>query len=126
MSDEIKPLPVPSNEDFSSQPNSVPHTGSGCECGPQNIKGERTGTTRPANDLTETSLTFSVLEKVSRTTGRPLEELDPPMYDIVDPDALEALFDGHGGRFDGFLTFDAYGCTITIHSTGHISVEQIE
>lgn len=120
------PIGVTSNEDYSSQSNSVRRTGSSSERDPQTIHGEGTGTTRSRNDLTENSLTFSVLQKVSRTTGRPLEELDPPMYDIVDPDALEALFDGHEGRFDGFLTFEAYGCTITIHSTGQVSVNQIE
>ena len=41
----------------------------------------------------ETDPTFAVLEAVSSATGTDELEL-PPLYDIVDPDALDALFDG--------------------------------
>ena len=37
--------------------------------------------------------TFAVLEAVSSATGTDELEL-PPLYDVVDPDALDALFDG--------------------------------
>ena len=46
-----------------------------------------------------------------------------PLYDIVDPDALDALFQGRDG---GAVTFDYAGYAVTIRADTTISLQQIE
>lgn len=61
---------------------------------------------------------------VSEATGTPPEELRPPLYELVNPDALEALVRPRGERdFDGSIAFEAYSCTITVDGDGAVEVE---
>lgn len=74
---------------------------------------------------TETA-TEGVLEAVSMALDRPVlpeGAVDPlpPLYDVIDPEALDAIFDEPLGN--PTLTFEYSGCTVTIESD-EIAVEQ--
>lgn len=45
----------------------------------------------------------------------------PPLYDALDPDALDALFSTPGGS-PGRVTFDYAGCTVECASDGSVDV----
>lgn len=65
--------------------------------------------------------------RVAEEVGTPPEELQPPLYDLVNPDALEALLRADGDRaFDGSIAFEAYDCTVTVDGDGRIEVEATE
>ena len=52
---------------------------------------------------------------------------DPPLYEVLDLDALDALFRGEGGATcNGELSFEHGGCKVTVSSDGHVLVEDIE
>ncbi|MFC3958650.1 HalOD1 output domain-containing protein [Halovivax cerinus] len=78
---------------------------------------QRSGTETP---------TEGVLEAVSTALDRPIlpgEGTDPlpPMYDAIDPDALDTIFDGSSRPI---LTFEYAGCTITVEQD-EITVERV-
>lgn len=69
-----------------------------------------------ASDL---PVTTAVVEAVSSTSGTPEFDL-PPVYDAIDPDALDALFDGRGTS--GHVTFRYAGYEVTVHADRPIEV----
>lgn len=84
--------------------------------------GERAS--RSATDVPTTDICTSIAMRVADEVGVPPEELRPPLYELVDPDALEALLRSDGNRtFEGSIVFDAYGCTVTVAGDGRVTVE---
>ncbi|QLG27447.1 hypothetical protein HUG10_07740 [Halorarum halophilum] len=70
------------------------------------------------------SLSYSVVESVARHKGTEALSLDPPLYEVLDPDALDVLFTGEGGmRCAGEISFEYSGCWVTVSSDGHVFVE---
>lgn len=67
----------------------------------------------------------SVVEAVAAAEGVPPEELSPPLYDVVDPDALGRLFTStHGAdRTDGRVDFSYVGHRITVFGDGTVAVD---
>lgn len=68
--------------------------------------------------LTETP-TEGILEAVSMALGRPIVpggETDPlpPLFDAIDPEAIDTLFDAEDDRPDPTLSFTYCGCRVTI------------
>lgn len=64
-----------------------------------------------------TDVTTAVLTTVSDTTGTHIEEL-PALFDVVDPDALDAVFRSPRGGTpptNVHLTFTFAGCRIDVH-----------
>ncbi len=58
----------------------------------------------------------AVIMAISEATGTPATEL-PPMYDAIDPDALDAIFQGPVDarpRTGIAVTFTMAGCTVDI------------
>ncbi|WP_135819698.1 HalOD1 output domain-containing protein [Halostella litorea] len=50
----------------------------------------------------------------------------PPLYDAVDPDALDSLLDD-GSRltgFDGHVSFTYHGYEVTVHSHGYLTLRR--
>ncbi len=45
-------------------------------------------------------------------------DLDPPLYEAIDPDALDALF----REGEGDVRFDHWGCTVTVDHDGVVTV----
>lgn len=62
-------------------------------------------------------LTFSVLDRIAAEEGTNVEEL-PPLYDVLDPENLEALLASEGVR----VTFTYCGYRVTVSSDETISV----
>lgn len=86
--------------------------------GPASGVGPATGSGVAGGVCTEIALA------VAEAIGTPPEELNPPLYELVNPDALEALVRPEGARrFEGSIAFEAYDCTITVDGDGAVTVE---
>ncbi|WP_135536980.1 HalOD1 output domain-containing protein [Halostella sp. PRR32] len=53
-------------------------------------------------------------------------DLSPSLNEILDPDALNSLFDSMDGDSMSSLTFSEWDCTVTVYSDGRILVEHDE
>lgn len=63
----------------------------------------------------------AVVEAVSDRTETPVLDL-PPVYDVVDPDALDVLFEGR--ETHGAVTFRYAGQVVTVRSDRTIEVDE--
>lgn len=73
------------------------------------------------------SLSATVIENVAGHKGTEALLLDPPLYDVLDPDALDALFrDVDGTRRTGEVSFEYCGCHVTVASDGRVLVEDAD
>lgn len=64
---------------------------------------------------------MKVITEVAEVRG--ISPIDaPPLYDTIDPEALDALFAGQD-RTSGQVSFRYNGCTVTVGSSGQISVQ---
>lgn len=76
-------------------------------------------------DANADSVTREIVAATADATGRGPENL-PPLYDAVDPDALNALVNrpphvGHGAT-EVEVTFGFAGCTVTVSATDEVNV----
>lgn len=46
-----------------------------------------------------------------------------PLYEAIDPDALDALFRG-GAAVDGRIEFTYYGYEVSVTASGHVTLEE--
>lgn len=69
---------------------------------------------------TDSTLSTRILESVAEARGCSPLDLERPLYDAVDPDALDALFSGES-RF-GTVQFTYLGYRVTASSDGEVSV----
>lgn len=69
---------------------------------------------------TMVTVSEQVYRKVADTTNTDAGEL-PPLYDAIDPDALDALVENMS---DGKVTFTFAGHTVTVTSDGTISLHE--
>lgn len=68
------------------------------------------------------SLGEAILHEVSAQTGVPPAELNPPLYDVIDPDALETLFRGSTGQ----VSFEYHGFLVTVDHAGTVTLQPTE
>lgn len=68
-------------------------------------------------------ISHRVVEKVAASTGADPLNLDP-LYNRVDPDCLNALF--QDGVSEGYVEFRMAGYTVTIQADGTVEVAQSE
>ena len=80
------------------------------------------GLTQQHESQTMTSLSTAVVDAVTAETGTDATTL-PPLYDVIDPDALDALFQGRDG---GAVSFDYAGDAVTVRAGTTISLRQVE
>ncbi|MDG5778319.1 HalOD1 output domain-containing protein [Haloarculaceae archaeon H-GB2-1] len=69
----------------------------------------------------------AVVEAVAEADGTDPETLTPPLNDVVDPDALDRLFDDRtedSPRDSGHLTFLYHGYMVVVYSTGDVEVQE--
>ena len=75
----------------------------------------------------DNSVSATIIEGVAAVTDTPIMDLDPPLREIVDPDALnnlcqplnnDVLRDGSGQ-----LTLPLHGCIVTLDWSGRIKIE---
>ena len=67
------------------------------------------------------SLSTRVLETVADKRGCTPIELERPLFDAIDPDALDALFSGDSRS--GAVEFSYLGYRIIVSSEGDVTVE---
>lgn len=66
-----------------------------------------------------------VLEAVAEANGTSPIELSPPLYEVIDPDALNALFrSGRRSESDLEVTFEYQGLEVTVADDGCIGVDK--
>lgn len=79
--------------------------------------------------MNDDSLVRTVLRTVAAHTNKQPEEL-PPLNDVVDPDALAALFgprpNGSPRPGPGRVSFDYAGFRVTVTSNREVDVDPIE
>ncbi|PSP78477.1 hypothetical protein BRC81_08010 [Halobacteriales archaeon QS_1_68_20] len=66
-----------------------------------------------------------VVEAVADAEGTSPLDLRPPLYRVVDPDALDKLFSPPSlehGQPDGEVTFEYRGYEVTVRADGSVSV----
>lgn len=68
---------------------------------------------------TTSPLHQAILYEVADQTGIPPEKLNPPLYDVIDPEALDAIFRGE----TGFLSFEYHGYVVTVSHSGDVALE---
>ena len=72
----------------------------------------------------------TIIEAVAAVTDTPPTEIDPRLYDILDPDALDRLFQPTKNRSrrrrSGQVTIPIDDCTVTVHADGNIEISQSE
>ena len=72
----------------------------------------------------EAPVSQTVVLAVAEATGDDAMEL-PPLYDAIDPDALNKLFDSDvlgADRRDGSVEFAYAGCDVTVRADGRVTV----
>lgn len=73
-----------------------------------------------SDDTVDTSSpTEAVLHEVAEEKGVPPEELNPFLYDVIDPDALDAVFQGSTGN----VSFEYHGYDVTVSHSGTVNLE---
>ncbi|MFB6164770.1 MAG: HalOD1 output domain-containing protein [Haloarculaceae archaeon] len=73
--------------------------------------------------MDEGALSYAIVTQVAEAKGIEPEELRP-LHDVVDPDALESLFDDANGSAlrDGFVSFAYEGFVVTVDDEQSIDV----
>ncbi|MCU4754003.1 hypothetical protein OB919_18805 [Halobacteria archaeon AArc-curdl1] len=63
--------------------------------------------------------------KVAEKEGVDPLKLSPPLYEVIDPDALDQLFASTptAGRKEGQVTFSYNGYEVTVCGDGYVSVQ---
>lgn len=82
---------------------------------------------QPTTDSPTAPVSERVIAAVAAATDTDPLELEP-LFDSVDPDALDALFANEGGttaRTEGQLTFPTNGCRVTVDADGTVAAEPL-
>lgn len=66
-------------------------------------------------------LSQAVLAAVASAEGVDARNLSDPLYDVIDPDALDTLF----RNGSGLITFDYIGYRVSVDSDATVEVERI-
>jgi hypothetical protein len=81
---------------------------------------------RSEYDWAETAPSTAVVETVAEATGEPITEIGP-LYDSIDPDALDTLFQPHGTSpqcNDGYVSFEFADHTVAVHANGSVTLRE--
>lgn len=77
------------------------------------------------DDDSQKDLHLLVVEEIARHKGIPPVQLHPPLYSVIDPDALDAVL-ADGASRDGSLpltvSFEYDGCVVHVDSTRDVEV----
>ena len=78
-----------------------------------------------SSDLSE-PLSQSVVDAVARAEGVDPLDLEVALYEVVDPDALDALFQTECGAVEGRVEFEYYGYDVTVTASGRVSLDAVD
>lgn len=67
------------------------------------------------------SLSEAVLHKVAEQSGKSPEEMNPPLFDVIDPDSLDTVFRGDTGH----VSFEYQGNVVTVNHSGNVNLELV-
>jgi hypothetical protein len=75
----------------------------------------------------QSSTSQRVITAVAETTGNDPTEVGP-LYRVIDPDALDRLFDATptNARAAGRVEFTFAGCDVVVHGNGAVEVAEID
>lgn len=76
----------------------------------------------------ERSVSRTVVEAVAEAEGVDPLEITSSLYEVIDPDALDRIFDATptAGRMEGRVTFRYSGYEVTVCGDGYVSVASWE
>lgn len=73
----------------------------------------------------EELMSVRVAEKIAAREGVPSSELTPPMYNVIDTDALDSLYSStRDGQVKPNLEFTYNGYFVRIDSSGRIHIDE--
>lgn len=72
---------------------------------------------------TEKSPSVAVIEAVANETGTGSAGVSQQLYEVIDPDALDALFASRNST-DGTVTFAYCGYSVTVTANGDVTLEE--
>lgn len=75
-----------------------------------------------AEIVDDDTISGAVIEAIAEAEGTDVIELSPPLYEVIEPEALEHLFDGHSTL--GKVVFTYNGCEVSVFDDGYVSVEK--
>ncbi len=82
---------------------------------------------KPRRNVGDGELSRSVVEAVAEAEGVQPAKLHPPLYEVIDPDALERVFHTSSGRrMDGSVVFEYRGYEVTVYSDGTVTLDASE
>lgn len=73
-------------------------------------------------------VSMSVLRGVAAVTNTPITDMDP-LFETVDPEALDDLYDPAAGdreRADTRVAFRFNGCDVVVYAAGEIEISPVE
>ncbi|WP_459194923.1 HalOD1 output domain-containing protein [Halosimplex sp. J119] len=83
--------------------------------------------TPAGSDRAEDAASLSEAVVTSVATHKDVEVMSlPSLYGVLDPDALDSLFDTPGSNPHGRVTFDYADCTVVCTSDGTVDVRDAE
>lgn len=73
---------------------------------------------------TNESLSTKIITEVAAAKGVSPIDVQPPLYDVIDSDALDSLFaDQNGASRVGQVSFNYAGHEVTVESSGEVDVQ---
>ncbi|MFH5799134.1 HalOD1 output domain-containing protein [Haladaptatus sp. CMAA 1911] len=104
----------------------VDNEGEGGERGPTLVASDPRTYHTHRNKTSFGSMSGTVIQAIASIGGIDPTETRIPLMDVLDPDALDALFtrDPRGNRTVGHITFSIDGLTMFVHSNGHVILRE--
>lgn len=68
------------------------------------------------------SVVAEVVRQVAAEKGVDPEDLETPLFEVIDPDSLEGLFQSETGS----VQFEYLGCKVFVTWDGHVEVQELE
>ena len=88
-----------------------------------------TDDTTSQSDAGFSHLCQTVVSDVAAVIGKEPEDLQTPLYDVIDPEALEQIFhrpEKNPDNPSGNVVFEYVGCRVTVYSNGEVDVSLCE
>ena len=76
----------------------------------------------PQQETRMANPSMAVVDSVAQAEGVSAVDLRKPLYESVDPQALDNFF--RDGRHSARVTFDYHGYRVTVEGTGEVTLEK--
>lgn len=68
-------------------------------------------------------LSTTIVMEVADTLDTDPTDLTPSLYELVDPDALDVVFESASDGSETYFTISEWGCTVTVFADGRVFVD---